>query len=153
MNGEPINIAISALLLIAFTYAVLAYVSDVVRRFLPRDPARVFNAAQRRYLMAQAGARCEHRPLLWFRCFRNTRLQADHIMPWSRGGRTTIENGQMLCASHNRRKTNRIPSPLYRARIHLRRRRGKRSSTRHAPTLTLTGRPAARSGGRTPSTR
>jgi len=153
MNGEPINIAISALLLIVLTYAVVAYMTDVVRRFLPRDPARVFNAAQKRYLMAQAGGRCEHRPLLWFRCFRNTRLQADHIMPWSRGGRTTLENGQMLCASHNRRKTNRIPSPLYRVRIHLRRRYGAISSTRHAPTLRIIGRSAARSGGRTRSMR
>lgn len=152
MNGEPINIAISALLFICLTYAAIAYAADVVRRFLPRDPARVFTAAQKRYLMAQAGGRCEHRPLLWFRCFRNTRLQADHIMPWSRGGRTTLENGQMLCASHNRRKTNRIPSPLYRARIHLRRRRGKRSSMPRARSWTITGH-VRRTGGRTRSMR
>lgn len=153
MNIDLTTLVIQALLFLGVTYAVVAYITDVVRRFLPRDPVRLFSAAQRRYLMAQAGARCEHRPLLWFRCFRNTRLQADHIMPWSRGGRTTIENGQMLCATHNRRKTNRIPSPLYRARIRLRRSYGAISSTRHAPTLTLTGRSAVRSGGRTPSTR
>ena len=31
-------------------------------------------------------------------------MQADHITPWSKGGRTTAENCQMLCADCNRRK-------------------------------------------------
>ena len=33
-------------------------------------------------------------------------MQADHIMPWSKGGKTTAENCQMLCADCNRRKSN-----------------------------------------------
>ena len=33
-------------------------------------------------------------------------MQADHITPWSKGGKTTIENCQMLCANCNRRKSN-----------------------------------------------
>lgn len=33
-------------------------------------------------------------------------MQADHITPWSKGGRTTAENCQMLCADCNRRKSN-----------------------------------------------
>lgn len=33
-------------------------------------------------------------------------MQADHITPWSKGGRTTSENCQMLCADCNRRKSN-----------------------------------------------
>lgn len=152
MSDDLITLAVRTALILAVTYAITARLIAAVRRFLPRDPVRIFTADQKRYLMAQAGARCEHRPLLWFRCFRNTRLQADHIMPWSRGGRTTIENGQMLCATHNRRKTNRIPSPLYRARIRLRRSYGAISSTRHAPTLTIIGRSAVKSGGRTRST-
>jgi hypothetical protein len=31
-------------------------------------------------------------------------MQADHITPWSKGGKTTSENCQMLCADCNRRK-------------------------------------------------
>ena len=31
-------------------------------------------------------------------------MQADHITPWSKGGRTIAENCQMLCADCNRRK-------------------------------------------------
>ena len=33
-------------------------------------------------------------------------MQADHITPWSRGGKTIAENCQMLCADCNRRKSN-----------------------------------------------
>lgn len=33
-------------------------------------------------------------------------MQADHITPWSKGGKTTADNCQMLCADCNRRKSN-----------------------------------------------
>jgi hypothetical protein len=33
-------------------------------------------------------------------------MQADHITPWSKGGRTIASNCQMLCADCNRRKSN-----------------------------------------------
>ena len=33
-------------------------------------------------------------------------MQADHITPWSKGGKTIKENCQMLCADCNRRKSN-----------------------------------------------
>jgi hypothetical protein len=33
-------------------------------------------------------------------------MQADHITPWGKGGRTTAENCQMLCADCNRRKSD-----------------------------------------------
>lgn len=34
-------------------------------------------------------------------------MEADHITPWSSGGRTIIENCQMLCKDDNRRKSDR----------------------------------------------
>ena len=34
-------------------------------------------------------------------------MQADHITPWSKGGKTVAENCQMLCADCNRRKSDR----------------------------------------------
>ena len=33
-------------------------------------------------------------------------MEADHITPWSKGGRTTATNCQMLCADCNRRKSD-----------------------------------------------
>lgn len=38
--------------------------------------------------------------------FEIDKMQADHITPWSKGGKTTAENCQMLCADCNRRKSN-----------------------------------------------
>lgn len=33
-------------------------------------------------------------------------MQADHITPWSKGGKTIVENCQLLCAKCNREKSN-----------------------------------------------
>ncbi|WP_057895215.1 HNH endonuclease [Liquorilactobacillus oeni] len=33
-------------------------------------------------------------------------MEADHITPWSQGGRTIASNCQMLCKEDNRRKSN-----------------------------------------------
>ena len=33
-------------------------------------------------------------------------MEADHIIPWSDNGKTTLDNGQMLCRSCNREKSN-----------------------------------------------
>jgi len=33
-------------------------------------------------------------------------MEADHITPWSEGGKTNIDNCQMLCKEHNRRKSS-----------------------------------------------
>ena len=38
--------------------------------------------------------------------FKIEEMQADHITPWSKGGPTTAENCQMLCAECNRKKSN-----------------------------------------------
>lgn len=39
--------------------------------------------------------------------FEFKQMEADHITPWSKGGKTVDENCQMLCKSCNRRKSNR----------------------------------------------
>ncbi len=39
--------------------------------------------------------------------FEISEMQADHITPWSKGGRTNAENCQMLCARCNREKSDR----------------------------------------------
>ena len=36
------------------------------------------------------------------------KLEVDHILPWSKGGRTNLDNAQLLCKSHNTSKGNRI---------------------------------------------
>lgn len=77
---------------------------------LPRDPSRRFSAADRTILMRRAGGRCEFYRLRIWRCGRTEDLHADHIHPHAKGGTTTVDNGQMLCAKHNLRKRARIPA-------------------------------------------
>ena len=36
-----------------------------------------------------------------------TNYQADHVLPHSKGGKTIIENGELLCSYHNLSKGNR----------------------------------------------
>lgn len=38
--------------------------------------------------------------------FELNEMHADHIVPWSQGGKTTLANGQMLCAACNREKSD-----------------------------------------------
>lgn len=33
-------------------------------------------------------------------------MHADHILPWSKGGHTTLDNGQLLCREHNLEKSD-----------------------------------------------
>lgn len=37
-----------------------------------------------------------------------TEMEADHIIPWSKGGQTVQDNCQMLCQRHNNLKTNHL---------------------------------------------
>lgn len=38
--------------------------------------------------------------------FELSQMEADHITPWSQGGKTDLNNGQMLCRDCNRRKSD-----------------------------------------------
>jgi hypothetical protein len=41
-------------------------------------------------------------------CGEQTHLEYDHIIPWSKGGASTVGNVQLLCRPCNLRKSNRI---------------------------------------------
>lgn len=57
---------------------------------------RVFSRKQRRQLAILSGFRCEA-------CGTKLTpsLHGDHVKPYSRGGSTTLRNGQALCAKCN----------------------------------------------------
>ena len=73
------------------------------------DQQRRFSGRQRVEIFARAGHRCEQYSWLFGRCGATEDLQADHLHPHSRGGSTTVENGQALCRRHNKRKAARVP--------------------------------------------
>jgi len=102
--------------------AVAALAGRVSRRGTQHDPQRAFTPAQRQQIFARAGGRCEHFGLLGFRC-RRPAAHADHVIPWSRGGATTLANAQGLCVRHNLTKGARMPSKVTTVRLAHRRRR------------------------------
>ena len=86
-----------------------------------RDPRRRFSSWERAAILARAGSRCEAHSSLFGRCRETEGLQADHVHPHSRGGSTSVENGQVLCARHNKRKADRVPWNWELARLERRR--------------------------------
>lgn len=121
-----------------------------------RDPWRGFKFEARRAVLARAGNRCEAALLLaWVRC-QEPSQEVDHIYPWSRAGATVVSNGQALCRSHNRSKSNLTPPWWYVLSLERRRRKyyptgedvrvsGSMSAEGRAARATWAGRRNARS--------
>lgn len=121
----PLSIAAISFVAGVVLFVIGAAVADLRRRWRARwvDTVRRFPKALKDAGLARAGGRCEHKHPLWFRCSSTERLHADHIIPWSKGGETSWENLQILCAKHNRAKSAWIFSPVYRWRLNARRKK------------------------------
>lgn len=75
---------------------------------IDKDSRRAFNEAERIAIYRKDRGRCqfcieERKPdretiVPW------NEFEADHVLPYSQGGQTLLENGQVLCRAHNRRK-------------------------------------------------
>ncbi len=61
---------------------------------------RIFTDSIKQKVYEKQGGRCA----ICGDSFDISKMEADHIMPWSQGGRTIEENCQMLCKNDNRRK-------------------------------------------------
>lgn len=72
--------------------------------FQKKDSARFFSQEQRRILWnTTASPKCVdcHKTLTW------DDFTIDHIDPWSKGGKTDLENAAIMCREHNSGKGNR----------------------------------------------
>ena len=65
---------------------------------------RTFDKSQKRTMYERQNGIC---PMCGQK-FSITQMHADHIKPWSHGGKTELSNGQMLCASCNLKKGDSI---------------------------------------------
>jgi len=69
-----------------------------------KDDQRIFTHEQRMAIfrkdggVCQIGTMCDNVKCDW------DNWDADHIIPWSKGGTTTVQNGQVACSSCNRSK-------------------------------------------------
>ena len=66
------------------------------------DNKRFFSKSQRDQIFHNSKGKCQ----ICGTSITYKGFQADHIIPWSKGGKTTIENGQLICALANRQKSN-----------------------------------------------
>jgi hypothetical protein len=89
---------------------IYAYVLDGDQRHLN---LRTFSPNQKREAYERQGGLCANGEkcrtagnLDGTKQFDLAEMEADHITPWSRGGRTTPENCQMLCVACNRQKSD-----------------------------------------------
>lgn len=62
--------------------------------------SRAFSNSDRQTKYAQQQGNC----IICGEHFEIDQMHADHILPWSKGGRTTLDNCQMLCTEDNLRK-------------------------------------------------
>lgn len=75
---------------------------------LELDPQRYFSKDVKDQLYRRS-PRCSHINADGSMCSETaySKLEVDHIQPWSKGGRTIIDNARLLCKSHNASKGNR----------------------------------------------
>lgn len=78
---------------------IYEYVFDHQERYLN---IRAFNKREKQTAFERQKGRC---PICQM-TFKIEEMEADHIVPWSKGGHTTPENCQCLCKDCNRKKGN-----------------------------------------------
>ena len=64
----------------------------------PKDPSGFFTAVQRKDLLQKAESKCANCHIE----LSETNFHADHIVPRSKGGKSDVKNGQVLCTKCNR---------------------------------------------------
>ena len=101
-------VTVNTLILALLTGTVRGILYDPHGEILRYGPARrLFTPAQAQALRAKY-RRCCHP----YGCDRTgARLQTDHIVEHQHGGPTDTDNGQPLCGTHNRWKTNHHNDP------------------------------------------
>jgi hypothetical protein len=92
--------------------AFFEYAQTKAHQMLTKDERRVFDEADRILIYRMDNGLCQQ-CLAEGKPEREARVswkeyQADHVVPHSKGGRTVIENAQVLCRYHNAAKGNKL---------------------------------------------
>ncbi|MDB6425925.1 HNH endonuclease [Curtobacterium sp. 20TX0008] len=114
--AHPAELVAAAVILVALACLGITSKSQR-RRTTARDPQRAFPAHIRRACFERVGGRCEYSGMLPFLRCRAAAAHADHFIPWSKGGASTLENAVASCARHNLRKSATMPSRAMRRRV------------------------------------
>ena len=101
LNPQTLKEEIAALMMdddVTNKKGIYSYVLDRKEKHLN---IRAFTNTQKREVFEQQQGIC----LICKKHFKIEEMEADHITPWHEGGKTIIENCQMLCKEDNRRKS------------------------------------------------
>ena len=85
---------------------IYQYIFDKKEKYLN---LRTFSDKDKRVMYERCDGNCANKNCEYVkdRGFYINEMEADHITPWSEGGKTNLSNGQMLCIECNRRKSDR----------------------------------------------
>ena len=107
MDFKILAFLILVLCLYACVYRALTWCKGVYVRFARflglRPKRRCFTREERMAAYRKQGGRCA----MCGRWFDFNAMEGDHVIPFSRGGKTETSNLQMLCRTCNRSKGNR----------------------------------------------
>jgi len=95
-----------------FRQLFFEFLSKKGKEFILKDENRAFNEGQRILIYRRDKGLCQ-KCLAEGKNEKESRVswdnyQADHIFPHAKGGKTDIENGQLLCTYHNQRKSDNV---------------------------------------------
>ena len=79
-----------------------SFTADIV----PKDPIRDFTREQRLAVHWRDKGTCKKCGVV---C-ENEAYEIDHVIPYARGGKTTLSNAQLLCPPCNREKAATLPA-------------------------------------------
>jgi len=79
---------------------------ESITDIMQKDDQRIFTQEQRMAIYRRDKGYCQLKLLCNGEKCNWENWQADHIIPWSRGGKTTVDNGQVACPQCNREKSN-----------------------------------------------
>ena len=68
--------------------------------------SRYLSRGIKRFVFKRANGQCEHIHIDGHRCTSKFQTQYDHVIAFSKGGKSTLENSQLLCRVHNAAKSN-----------------------------------------------
>ena len=91
----------------ALTYRNTVLIEELmfcIPNLKPKDQQRMFDEAQRQAIFRRDNAVCQ----ICGKICDWSDYEADHKVPWSLGGETSVENGQCLCKECNRKKSAKL---------------------------------------------
>jgi 5-methylcytosine-specific restriction endonuclease McrA len=80
--------------------------SKIKTRVFATKRSRYISRIIKRFALARANHQCEHIHTDGARCPSKFQLQFDHVVPFSKGGGSNLENIQVFCRVHNDFKSN-----------------------------------------------